>query len=150
MAVKKRIGNALTLGIDTAGGTSYTTLAAIVKEISGPSAKAEAIKMDLLGDVYDTKQRGSVDPGQYKFTIAYDTEDTNCTTILNATLGASFSTLGGTLPHWLLTYGISGTGDTAQTETFFGFVSGIDKKGEKNTMVIADITIDLSGNPFSG
>ncbi len=150
MALRKRIGNSQSIAIATDGGTVYTTLASIVKEISGPSAKAEAIKMDLLGDVYDTKQRGSVDPGQYKFTIAYDSEDSNTTTILNGSLGATFTTLATSIPHWKITYASSGTADSDQVETFFGFVSGLDKKGEKNSMIIADMTIDISGNPFAG
>jgi hypothetical protein len=149
MALRKRVGNAQSLAVDTAGGTSYTTLANIVKEISGPNAQAAEIDMGLLGDVYETYQRGSVNPGEYKCTIAYDPEDTN-TTILTASLGATFATLASTIPHWKVTYAASGSGDTDQNETFFGFVKGLDKKGEKNNMVIADLTIKISGNPFSG
>ena len=149
MSLHKRIGNATSLAVDTAGGSSYTALANIVKELSGPGPKAEVIKLDLLADVYDTKMRGSVDPGQVKFNIAYDPEDTN-TTILTGHIGASFATLGATLPHWQLTYAASGNGDTDQHETFFGFVSNLEKKAEKNNMVVAEITMEVSGNPFSG
>lgn len=143
MALTKRISNALTLSVDTAGGTTYTALANITKEISGPSAKREAIKMDLLTDLYDTKQGGSVDGGQYKFSIAYDPSDTN-SSLITGSFGASYATLATALPHWKVTYA------SGVTETFFGIVTGFDKKGEKNTMVIGDITIDVSGDPIGG
>ncbi len=145
MTLIKRISNGITLGYNDTTNTTYTTLANVVKMISGPSAKAETVKLDLMADIYDTKSRGSVDPGQVKFDIAYDPTDGNSTKLASL-LGSSFATLASGVPSWKLTYPAVGT-NSAQTETFSGFVAGLDRKAEKNNMVSAEITIEVSGDP---
>ncbi len=142
---KKRIANSLTLSINTGTTTSYTSLGNIVKMLSGPGAKAEVIKLDLLGDVYDSKTRGSIDPGQVKFGLCYDPTDPD-TTILAASLGAAYSTLAVTVPSFRITFPAIGT-TTAFSETFTAFVAGYERTGEKNNMVTADITLEVSGDP---
>ena len=144
MTLRKRISNSLTLAINTTTNSTYTTLGDITKMISGPAPKAETIKLDLLNDVYDTKTRGSIDPGQYKFGIAYDPTDSD-TILLAASLGAAYSTLAIMIPAFKLTYPAIGT-NVAVVESFSGFIAGFDKTGEKNNMVQAEITIEVSGD----
>lgn len=143
MSVNKRIGYGMTLGCDPNGGTSYTTLGAIVDGLKDGDAKADTADTTLLADTYKTKSKGQVDPGEASFTIAYDPDEATSTTL--ATL---LGTASATPPTWIVTLpaGTLGSGSIT-TKTFAGHLTGMGREIMKDKMITCNITITKTGNP---
>lgn len=149
MTLTRRAGLGVTLGVDPTGGTSFTVLGAIVEGIDGPDAKGEEYDASLLTDKYKHKDVAQVDPGDLTFTIAYDPADTATTQAL--ALQLSGGTAGGSqtvaaMPNWQISYPIIGV-ETQQKETFLGRLKGFKRRIKKSEMIMADITIAVSGVP---
>jgi len=140
MSLVKRIGYGCTLGCDPTGGTSYAVLGAIVDGWKGPEAKADEADTSILVDKWKNSQPAQVDPGSMTFQIAYSPEDTGTTTVLTGLLTS------GVVAGWEVTLPAVSPG-TAQTKTFSGYVSGFSPDVKKANLVVADVTVRVSGNP---
>jgi hypothetical protein len=144
MSLTKRIAFGITLGCDPTGGTAYATLGAVVDGFDGADAKTEVVDTSVLADKYHTKGGAQIDPGTVTFTIAYDPLDTATTTVLTGLLTSSV------VAGWQVTYPIIGA-ETQQKDTFKGLVSGFKITAKKQNMLIAEVTIAVSGKPgFTG
>ncbi len=143
MAVNKRIGLGVTLACDPAGGSSYTTLGAIVDGLAESEAKADMADTSILADTWKTKSKSQVDPGEVTYTIAYDPDEATSTTL--ATLLASVSAVP---PTWRVTYpsGTLGAGSVT-TKTFAAHLSGMGRETKKDKMIVCAITLTKTGNP---
>lgn len=140
MPLTKRIGFGVTLSCDPAGGTTYALLGAVVEGIDGADAKATVIETALLTDKYQTKAVGQVDSGEVSFTIAYDPADTATTTVLTGLLTSGVSA------GWEISYPIIAA-ETQQTDAFQGPLSGMKRTVSKDKMILATVTIAVSGKP---
>ena len=87
MPVNKRIGLGFTLSVDPLGGTSYTTIGAIVDGFGESEAKAMMVETAILTDVFITKSKSQVDPGEVTFIIAYDPDEAS-SVLLNQLLAS--------------------------------------------------------------
>jgi hypothetical protein len=144
MSLTKRKGYGVTLGCDQTGGTTYAVLGAVVSGLDGADAKADEIDTTVLSDHYKTKEGGQVDSGTVTFQIAYDPLDTATTTVLTGLLAS------GAVAGWQITYPIVAS-ETQQKDAFQGYVAGFKRTIDKSKMIVADVTIGVSGNPgFTG
>lgn len=142
MALSKRLGFGCTLGVDPAGGSSFTTLGNVVDGVTGPGATATDVETTVLSDTWKTFAKADIDPGSVSFMIAYDPDDTNTQTLVDL-LGSTSSTL----PTWQLTFSGSGS----NTETFTGYLQAFERVAQKGALITANITIKISGDPnFTG
>lgn len=143
MALSKRIGLGVTLGVDTAGGTSYTTLAAVVDGLNEGESKATMVDTTVLSDTFMTKSKSQIDPGEVTLTIAYDPDEATSVTL--KTLHASTSA---TPPTWLITLpsGTLGAG-TITTKSFAAHLSGMGREIKRDGMIVCSITLTKTGNP---
>lgn len=144
MSLTKRIGFGVTLGCDPAGGVTYAVLGAVVDGLEGAEAKTDEVDTSVLGDKYKTKAGAQVDPGNVTFSIAYDPLDTATTTVLTGLLASS------AVAGWQITYPVIAA-ETQQKDAFKGFVSGFKRSIKKANLIVADVTITVSGTPgFTG
>lgn len=134
----KRIGYGCTLGVDPAGGVTFTTIAAIIDGWSGPDTSADDVETTVLGDKYKTFARAQIDPGTVQFEIAYD--PANAT---NQTLVDLYDS--GDVASWQITFNDVGNGSA--TETFNGYVNSFSREMTKGSLVKATISIKVSGDP---
>lgn len=138
MSLVKRIGFGVTLGCDPTGGTSYAVLGAVVDGIDGPDPKTEEVDTAVLADKYKTKAGAQIDSGNATFQIAYDPLDTATTLVLTGLLTSSANA------GWQITYPVIGA-ETQQKDAFVGFVCGLKRTISKEKMIVADVTICVSG-----
>ena len=144
----KRIGLGVTLAVrestDSAGGsTTFVTIANIIEPPSGPDATATMVDTHVIQDgTYETKRKGSVDPGTGSMTVLYDPED-DSGRLLSDLLGKPACAA---IPQWRITWPIC-DGSTAQTEVFSAEVSGLSRTMAKNEMIQRTVTFQASGNP---
>ena len=133
----------MVLSVDPDGTSpyTYTDLGAIVAGINGPDAKGDDVDCSILADTFKVFKRAGVDPGNITFTICYDADDTGSTQVLNDLLD-SVSYIPA---YWKITFPDTGTG--TKTENFSGFVTGLSRETQKDAMIIANITIKITGNP---
>ncbi len=143
MAVNKRAGFGVTLSVDPTGGTSYTTLAAIVDGVSESDAKATTVDTTLLSETFMTNTKTQIDPGEVTFTIAYDPDET--TSVLLKALHTSVNPVP---PAWLITYpyGVLGSGSIT-TKGFFAHLTGLSREQKKDGMIVQNVTLKKTGNP---
>jgi hypothetical protein len=134
----KVIGFGSTLSCDPTGGTSFTTLGAIVDGWDESQAKAEKANTSILSDKYMTAAPAQVDPGEVSFEIAYDP----MTGSSAATLGALLTS--GAIANWQTSLN---RGGTPVTSTFLGYVSGLGVAVKKAALVTQKVTIQKTGNP---
>lgn len=141
MAVNKRIGLGILLAVDTAGGTTFVNLGAIVTAPSSSEAKADTAELTLLNDIIKEKAKGQIDPGEVTFQIAYDPDEAS-TTLLKTML----ETIPTTPPNWRITFpaGTLGAG-TITTKTFTAHMTGMGEEFEKDKMLICPITLTKTG-----
>jgi hypothetical protein len=147
MTVNKRVGFGVTLGVDTSGSTTFTSLASIVTPPKGPGAKKEMADTAILSDKYKTYAPSQIDPGETHFTIAYDPDDAT-TTILTGLLGS----VAATAANWKITYpsGSTGAGSTTN-ETFKAHLVEFERVIETNKLIVAEIKLKNTGDPgFTG
>lgn len=138
MSLTKRIGFGVTLGCDPTGGTTYAVLGAVVDGLDGPDAKAEEVDTAVLSDKYKTKAGAQIDSGNVTFQIAYDPLDTATTTVLTGLFSSS------AVAGWQILYPVIAS-ETQQKDAFQGFVSGMKRTISKDKMIVADVTITISG-----
>ena len=144
----KRIGLGTTLEVrqstSTAGGsTVFVTIGNIVEPPSGPDATATMVDTHTLDDgTYETKRKGSVDPGTGSMTILYDPEDTSGQILESLLSKVSCSAI----PQWRTTLPAC-DGSTAQVRLFSAEVSGLSQTMPKNEMLQRTVTFQASGNP---
>jgi hypothetical protein len=136
MTLERRVGLGYTLSVDPTGGTTFAVLGSIVDAIDGPDAKKDDIDISILADIKKFFSPGQLDAGVVTFQIAYDPADTDTHTL--ATLLNSTST---TLANWKINH--SGT---SNQETFLGYVNGFARKTGKGKLVVADVSIKVSGD----
>lgn len=141
MSLTKRIGFGVTLECDPTGGSSLVALGAIVDGIDGGEGKTDEVDTSILTDKFKTKSGAQIDPGTVSFQIAYDPADTESTHILTGLLSSS------AIANWQVAYPIIGTEIQQKDRAFLGFVSGFKVSRKKANLVIADVTITISGDP---
>src|SRR4051812_2059116 len=141
MSLTKRIGLGVKLSVDAAGGTTWVELGSIVDGIE-TDAKATSIDTSLLGDTYSSFLKGPIDGGSMQFTIAYSSEDSNTTQILNGLLASTSQTLA----NWQLTYPAVG-GGSSDTEIFKGFVESVGRSIKRDGFLTAKVSVKVSGDP---
>ena len=144
MSLTKRVGLGVTLGCDPTGGVTYALLGSIVDHIDGADAKTVIFDSSLLTDKYETKGGAQIDPGTYTFKIAYDPLDSSTTTILTGLLTSSV------IAGFQLEYPVIGA-ETQNKEPFVAIVSGLKVSRPKGGLIVADVTLTVSGKPgFTG
>lgn len=147
MPVNVLPGYGATLGVDAAGGSSFTTLAAIDMEgFSLEGTERTMVETTLLADQWKTYKTGDIEPGTCSFNIAYDAADTVTTQTLVDLLTQSTPT-----PTWQITYPVVSSSVAAETETFSAHLQGMGRSVAKDSMITCPVTLKLTGNPgFSG
>jgi hypothetical protein len=141
MAVK-RSGTGVTIGWDVDGGTSYT-LIGIVVDGDKTEAKWATAKTSLLADSADTFVKTSYDPGEFKFTVVYDPDDSGY-----QALEASFKDVNCPPPSWEITFpdqDCTGIGSGSTTETFSAHIVGLSREVKKDNFLMAEVTLKLTG-----
>lgn len=144
MALEKRIVHQQLLGVDPAGGSSFTNIASIVDGWEGPDTEADEGDTTVLADTYKTSKRAQVDPGTVSLGIAYDPNDANTQTLVDLYDSGDIAT-------WQITFTDEGSGTA--TETFSGWVKSFNRTmgGGATTMVMANLVVRVTGNPgFTG
>lgn len=144
MALTRRMGLGVTLAMDPAGASNYVTLGAIVDGFSG-SAKADVADMSILSDTFKPKGKGQVDPGEITLSIAYDPDD-NSNTNTSRALAAALALTGPTPRTFQISYPAVGAVN-ASTENFSGHITGLGREVKKGDMIVAPVTITVSGDP---
>ncbi len=147
MSLTRRIGLGVTLGIDTSGGSSFVTLGAIVDGFDHSGAKADVADCSIISDTFKPKGKGQVDPGEFTLMIAYDPSDA-ANTNSSRTLAAALATTGppGTEANFKINYPAVGAVN-ATAEYCLGWVTGLGRTIKKDKLIVAPVTITLSGNP---
>lgn len=119
----KRIGYGSLLGVDTAGGSSYTDLGEII-DFSLSAATRTEVETSVLADTYKTYAPGQIDPGTCTLTVAYDPEATTSQTLVDLLEQRT------PVPTWQITYSvIASSSEAAPTETFSGWVMSVSREG---------------------
>jgi hypothetical protein len=126
------------------GSTAWFTIGNIVEPPSGPDATANVVDTHVIQDgTYETKRKGSVDPGTGSMTIAYDPEDDSGRKLADY-LGADSCN---TTPQWRITFPACAPSTSSVTETFSANVTGISRTMAKNELIQTTVTFQASGNP---
>lgn len=133
MALTIGIGQLSTLGVDPAGGSSFTTLGGIIDAIENECSASE-VDTTLLGDTWMTSLPADLDPGELTFEIALDNGDDD-----NQTLVDLFS--GRTIATWKITYSNSESPDT-----FSGYIKTLGRSIAKRSMLTRKVTVKLTGD----
>ncbi len=143
MSLNRRIGLGVTLGVDAAGGSSYTTLGNVVDGLKEGGSKADVADISILADTFKAKAKGQIDPNEVTLTVAYDPDDSNY--VILKTLHDGIQT---TPPTWLISLpsGTLGAG-TITTKGFAGFVTGLGREIMKDKLLTCEVTITKTGNP---
>ena len=140
MTLERRIGYGFTLGVDSTGGTSFTTIGGIVDGMDGPGATSDTADVSILTDKFKRKRKAMVDAGQVTLSVAYDPADS--TAHLLATLLADLTNVA----NWQINFPDQGT-SLSQSETFTGILTGMARKAQRKNLVVVDLTIDVDGDP---
>ena len=127
-----------TLGLDPAGGTSYTTVAEVI-EINGEGVEVSRTKMSNLTspNAYHEKRPGFADAGQVTFKCTwtkaqYSTFLTNIRTALMA---------------WKVTFPLVGAESVPSTWACAGHLSKLGFAVPEDDRITNDVTVDVSGKP---
>jgi len=129
-----------TVGYDTAGGTSYTTLGH-VKDITGPNISRGTIDITDHDspDGFREFFGGLVDGGEITFAIGLDHTDT-----AHSGLFASFTSTTETPWAWLFTFNVaSGT----YTWALDGFLTALSPSAALEGQNTWELTIKVTGKP---
>lgn len=136
---EKRVGFGVTLGWDSAAGSSYTVIGTVV-DGDKMEAKWKTANTALLSEKADTFAKTSYDPGELKFTLNYDPLSSEY-----SALKTSFLAVNATAPTWQISFPDSGAGSGATTETFSGLIVGLSREFKKADYLVCEITIKLTG-----
>jgi hypothetical protein len=148
MALARRIGLGITIGIDRTGSNNFTTLGYLVGGLKRGTGKAQVIECPIATDTYIPKGKGQITPGQTKFKIYYDPSDSSNTNN-SRLLAAALADTGppGTEANFKVTYPAVGAVN-ALSETFKGWVTDLgDLDLDVKSPTVADVTVDISGDP---
>lgn len=138
------MGLGVTLAMDLAGAANYVVLGAIVNGFSG-AAKADVADLSILSDTYKPKGKGQVDGGELTLQVAYDPDD-NSNTNTSRALAAALALTGPTPRTFQISYPAVGAVN-ASTENFSGHVTGLGREVKKDGLLVAPVTITVSGDP---
>lgn len=130
----------VTIGYDTAGGTSYTTIGH-VKDVSGPSISRGTIDITDhdSADGFREFFGGLSDGGEVTFSIGLDH-----TAAAHSGLWASFASTTEVPWSWLITFNVfSGT----YTWGFDGFLTGLTANAALEGQNMWDLTVKITGKP---
>lgn len=143
MTLNRRIGLGVTIGVDSAGGTNFTTLGSIVDGAKEGGTKADVADISILADTHKQKAKGQIDPNEVTITIAWDPDDATSTV-----LKSLHDSVSATPPNWQISLpsGTQGAGSTT-TKTFKGFVTGMGREIMKDKLITAEVTITKTGDP---
>jgi|ERR1017187_233865 hypothetical protein len=136
---EKRVGFGVTLGWDSTGGSSYAVIGTVV-DGDKFEAKWKTANTSLLSDKAETFSKTSYDPGELKFTINYDPLASDYTN-----LKTSFLAVNATAPAWQVSFPDSGAGSGSTTETFSGHIVGLSREFKKDSYLVCEVTIKLTG-----
>ena len=147
MALTRRIGLGVTLGIDRTGAANFVVLGAIVGGFTHGGAKSDVVDASILSDNYKPKGKGQTDPGEHTLQIAYDPSDaanTNNSRLLALALADTGPP--DAAANFQITYPAVGA-VAAATETHRGWVTGLGREVKKDGLIVAPVTITISGDP---
>lgn len=130
------------IGVDFAGGTSYTDIGSIEGDIQIVSLTAGVITVTTHDDDWVTKLRGIPDPGQLTFRILFDPA-----TAVHEDFVTEFDGDPCTLPAWQVTMEVCTSVVTSAVWTFDGFVQSFTLVSPNEGVHGADVTIEISGQP---
>lgn len=125
-----------TLGMDPAGGSSYTTVVE-VRKIDRSSLKVTSSSMFNLSSpsAHEEKRPGKADAGQMTLTLTWT--KTQYATFLTNVRKA--------LMTFKITYPLVGAEVTASTETFAGHIGEFGVAVPEDDAITVDVTIEISG-----
>ena len=134
-----------TIGVDPAGGSSYTVLGELMGDISGDSSR-DANDVTLLGDAFKQKIPGQGDLGTLSFSLGYDQQDTGNTGLVCDLFND------GVIASWQITFATTvdpltntpGSGNG--TRNFKGFITKLGSKYEAGKQIGMDIEVTLVGS----
>lgn len=149
MALQRRIGLGVTLGVDTNGGANYNSLGAVVNAIKHSGTKADQADVSILSDTWKQFAKGQIDPGEYDFEVAYDPGDNTANTNTTVRLQTMHAATGmNTYPFQLTLPAVASPGtNAAQTINFSAHVVSMGLGVEKDKLIVAPIKLKVSGNP---
>jgi hypothetical protein len=100
-------------------------------------------KTSLLTEVFDTKSKCSIDPGELQLEIAYDPNDTNTYQLL----ATQFGIVNAVAPNWQITFPSVGEGSgDVRTETFKAHVAGLGREIKKDDFCTVKVTLAITGD----
>lgn len=139
MTVIKQIGlgTTLSVGATTVASSLLTAIAGIVS-IGGPDGTAvdvDTFTLDSTGN-FLTKIRGAVDAGQLSMVLAYNNSDGT-----SKKLGSLYAS--GELQKFEVAYPSTAAAD----ETFEGYVAGMGRAIERDSLITRPVTITVNGDP---
>lgn len=139
MAVLKRIGLGMQLSISSSTGTPFAnhTVIAGLLSADGPDGTADDVDTSTIDQATNDKsfQRGQFDPGDLTMELAYGATDPS-----QSKLGTARAT--GQIREFLVTDTVGGT-----TESFSGYIKGMGRAIEKDSMVTRSVTVKITGDP---
>ncbi len=150
MALQRRIGLGITLGVDAVlNSSNYQTLGAVVNAVKNSGTKADVADISILSDTWKQFGKGQIDPGEYDFEIAYDPGDNTANTNTTVRLQTMHAMTGVNAYSWQLTLpAIPGPGtNAAQTINFSAHVTSLGVTFEKDKMIVAPVKLKVTGNP---
>jgi Lambda phage tail tube protein, TTP len=115
---------------------TFTAIAGI-RDIVPPNLKGGVVDATVMNqaDYYKQKVAALIDPGQATFQLAFDPSDTGHKAIISDLTGRL-------LRNWKIIYP-----DGTTTWTFAAFVTDVKPKAPLDGLMIADVTLELSGAP---
>jgi hypothetical protein len=136
-----------TLAWDRAGGTSYTNIAQVVSDISGPGFSRGSIDVTNHADtdMFRQKMPGLIDAGQISFQVAFDPAAAThnwATGLLD-----DFDNSDCTLAAFKITMNVCTASVTSSTWTFDGFVAGAAMSAGLEDVHRMDVTVEITGKP---
>lgn len=137
MALTKKIGYGFTLSIDPTGGTTWDVLGNVVDGWSGPKSKARVVDTSVLSDFWDTFLKEGCNPGEMTFNVALDPDDGDYQA-LDTALASTSTTLAA--------FKVDVPASTAD-QIFAGMVVGLGPEVRKGQLAMAEVTIQVSGDP---
>jgi hypothetical protein len=127
----KQVALGTVISVDTAGGTSYTTIT-LAMDATPPSRKWVAIDQTALSDTLATNAPGIEDHSQYMFTQYWHPTDT-----MHATLDTAAAAK--TTCAWKITYPFG----TPILDTFSGWISALEPATlQKDGMITRKVTVE--------
>jgi len=140
VAIGKRIGNNITISVDTAGGSSFTEIGYLVSVEGGELTRTD-VNVSLLADTYNSYLPGARESGEFGFVVALDPNESGNQTLV--TLYNRDAT--GTVPNWKIGYPTVANSTATITETFLGYVKSLGHTFGKDELIQRACTIKLTG-----